>query len=240
MRRRLPTPTRARPPKGAMADGTSSTCVLWTSESVVFPSVSWYTLKNPQATERGWRVMSLTVPTMINVSPPRSRSGTAATDTAASLSVSSSTDRVCLAFGSSTRRQLAHLPGPPRGTPTTDSISMPSASSSSGRTVPDGSGGGMPAASYSCVFSSAESALWSVSMTTTWPDTEWWARRRGVYRRGTDSELKDSPSRSMEAMRSVLPAMATIPSAHCSELKDAPASRGTYDSGVVCRLPVSE
>ena len=88
---------------------------------------------------------------------------------------------------------------------------MPSASSSSGIGESAGNGGVMPAASYSCAFSSALYALWSASMTTKLPEIECTASLRGVYRSGIDSALKASPSLSSERMRSVLPAMATIP-----------------------------
>ena len=52
------------------------------------------------------------------------------------------------------------------------------------------------------------------------------AIRRGVYRSGTASLVNASPSLSTETMRSVFPAIATIPSGQCSDVNEHPDSSG--------------
>ena len=56
-----------------------------------------------------------------------------------------------------------------------------------------------------------------------------------MHRKGSVSALKASPSLSSERMRSVLAAIATIPSGQCSDANGQPCSRCWYEIGDSCR-----
>mmetsp|Transcript_34605 Transcript_34605/g.86960 ORF Transcript_34605/g.86960 Transcript_34605/m.86960 type:complete len:220 (-) Transcript_34605:1616-2275(-) len=185
-----------------------------------------------------WRLRPLAVPTHTYTSPSLSWKEQHASANAASPSGKSCTVTVTISVGCSMRRQEAHLPSPallavsPRRASSTSpctGISKTGASvsiSSSFLTTP-------AAGSF---FAVGSTALWSVSMVQMRPVGALSAILRGVYRSGTSVWLNTSPSRSGEMTRSVLPAIATMPSASASDEKGAAYSSARYDSGVMWYL----